>query len=107
MKSEDFEKLTASIQTKLGKEASSKIADDLGKLITDNNLMNKEIENKNNTINQLKSDKELLMETNMSLLQQVGSSAENDFVDKPIKKEEPKTTMSIRDCFDKNGNFIK
>ena len=42
----DFEKITQSIQEKLGQENVGLIADDLGKLITDNANMNKEMKSK-------------------------------------------------------------
>ena len=47
MKNADFEKTINSIQEKIGEEASSLILDDIGILITDNQNVNKELENKN------------------------------------------------------------
>ena len=58
MKNEDFKKLIEGLQEKIGKEASSKIADDIGLLITENSLANQEIEKRDTEITKLKSDKE-------------------------------------------------
>ena len=46
----EFEKITKSIQDKLGKENTSLIADDLGKLITDNATMNKDLRTRDERI---------------------------------------------------------
>lgn len=108
MKKEDFEALTNSMQEKLGKEATSKIADDLGKLITDNAQMNKEIENRDNQITKLKQEKENLITTNGNLLQQVAMG--EDFISSRSKKEEQEEKakpFSFKSCFDEKGNFIK
>ena len=108
MKKEEMENLTTSIQEKLGKEASAKIADDLGKLITDNAQMNKEIENRNSQITKLKQEKENLITTNGNLLQQVAMGEDLTFLGSQNKqKEEPKKPFSFKDCFDEKGNFIK
>lgn len=102
MKLEDFENLTNSIKDKLGEENSAKIADDLAKLITDNNQMNKTIENKDTEITKLKSDKELLQQTNMNLLQQIPMGEEP----KPNTPEENKPKfIDFRAGFDEKGNF--
>ena len=108
MKKEDFEALTNSMQEKLGKEATSKIADDIGKLITDNAQMNKEIENRDNQITKLKQEKENLITTNGNLLQQVAMGEDLLFSGSQNKqKEEPKKPFSFKSCFDEKGNFIK
>ena len=105
MKNEDFEKLTNSIQEKLGKENSSLIADDLATLMTNNNSMNSELEKRNSQIEQLKTDKENLQNVNMNLLQQIPMGDDNiSHKDEP--KDEPKK-FSFKSCFDEKGNFIK
>lgn len=105
MKKEDFEKLTNGMQEKLGKENSSLIADDIGTLITDNNLMLTQIEKQQEEIEKLKTDKENLINTNGNLLQQISMGVDN-------KKETPKEEktpekFSFKSCFDEKGNFIK
>lgn len=102
MKKEEFENKMNSIQEKLGKENASLIADELGILITDNAQMNKELENKNNEISKLKTDKENLQEANINLLQQIPMG--DDF---RKEKEEPeeKKIIDFRSAFDEKGNF--
>lgn len=108
MKKEDFDNLTKSMQEKLGKEASAKIADDIGKLITDNTQMNNEISKRDNEINKLKQDKENLIATNSSLLQQVGMSTEDFSTSKKPKEDEVENKpFSFKSCFDEKGNFKK
>lgn len=105
MKKEDFEKLTNSMQEKLGKENASLIADDLGKLMTDNLSMNNELDKRQQQIEKLKADKENLQDVNMNLLQQIPMGDDNiSHKDEP--KEEPKK-FSFKSCFDERGNFIK
>ena len=77
MKTEEFNKFIKGMQEKLGKDNASKIADDLGTLISDNSNMNKEIENKNSEIDTLKQDKENLIIANGNLLQQVAITNED------------------------------
>lgn len=102
MKLEDFENLTNSIKDKLGEENSAKIADDLAKLITDNNQMNKTLESKDNEITKLKEDKDLLQQTNMNLLQQIPMGEES----KPSVPEDNKPKfIDFREGFDEKGNF--
>lgn len=106
MKKEDFEKLTDSIQTKLGKENSSVIADDLATLITDNSSTNEIIIKQNEQIEKLKQEKETLITANGNLLQQV-SMGEDTSRTQNKKDEEPPKKFSFKDCFDEKGNFIK
>lgn len=91
---------------KFGKEASSKILDDIGILTTENNLANSEIKKRDDEISKLKTDKEQLQDTNMSLLQQVKMTNDNFGETKPKEKEpEEKKPVSFRDVFDEKGNF--
>ena len=105
MKKEDFEKLTNGMQEKLGKENSSLIADDIGTLITDNNLMLSQIEKQQQEIEKLKTDKENLINTNGNLLQQISMGVE-ETKNKEEKENTPKK-FSFKSCFDEKGNFIK
>ena len=79
MKNEDMKKLVEDIQTKLGKESSGKIQDSLGLLITDSTNVNKELDLRAKEIEKLKKDKDMLLESNSSLLRQVGMGTEDDF----------------------------
>lgn len=105
MESKKLEDLLNKMQEKIGKEASSKILDDIGILTTENNLANTEIKKRNDEITKLKSDKEQLQETNMSLLQQVKMTNDNFGEIKPKEKEEERKVVSYKDVFDENGNF--
>lgn len=102
MKKEEFENKMNTIQEKLGKENASLIADELGLLITDNAQMNKDLENKDNEISKLKTDKENLQEANINLLQQIPMG--DDFR-KEKEPEEKKKEIDFRSAFDEKGNF--
>lgn len=103
MQEKDFNKLTDTIQEKLGEEAS-KIADDIATLITDNSATNKIIKEKDAMIEKLKADKEALIQVNGNLLQQVAMGEEETHVNNP--EEKPKREpFSFRSVFDENGNF--
>lgn len=106
MTEKEFEKITKSIQDKLGKENTSLIADDLGKLITDNGTMNTEMKQKEEQIAKLKQDKEALITTNGNLLQQVAMGNEDNLINKnETKSEEPPKPFDYRSVFDEKGNF--
>lgn len=92
------------VNEKLGKEAAGKIADDMGILITDTAAVNKEIDKRDKQISNLTNDKEMLLKTNASLLQQVGEIDEPDDPHKGKEKQEYKP-LDFRTVFDKNGEF--
>lgn len=102
MKAEDFEKLTKSIQKKLGQEQSSLINDDLATMVLDNKSMNEEIVKHQETITTLKKDKDDLIMTNNRLFQQVAIGEEV----KAEEKQEDKKPFNFRSVFDDKGNFI-
>ena len=102
----EFEKITKSIQDKLGKENTSLIADDLGKLITDNATMNKDLRTRDERILKLEQDKEALITSNGNLLQQVAMGDEGGLINKNEPKEdEPSKPFDYRSVFDEKGNF--
>ena len=88
MTEKEFEKITKSIQDKLGKENTSLIADDLGKLITDNATMNKDLKQRDERISKLEQDKEALITSNGNLLQQVAMGDESGLINKNEPKNE-------------------
>lgn len=105
MKKEEQQKLFKGIEKKLGKENYSKIADDIGVLITDNENMNNTIANKDTEIKELKENNNLLITANGNLLQQVGMGEEpKKDEDDDLKKGQPK--ISLKSAFDEKGNFI-
>lgn len=103
MKKEEMQKLFNGIEKKIGKDNYSKIADDIGVLLTDNETTNNIISNKEDEIKQLNKDKEVLITANGNLLQQVGMGEEPK---KEEKEEEPKNKISLKSAFDEKGNFI-
>lgn len=106
MLEKEFEKITKSIQDKLGKENTSLIADDLGKLITDNATMNKDLKQRDERISKLEQDKEALITSNGNLLQQVAMGDEGGLINKNEPKEdEPQKPFDYRSVFDEKGNF--
>ena len=107
MTNKEMEDLTNRIQEKIGKEASSLIADDIGLLITDTSKMNEAQDKSKNEIVKLKEQKEKLIETNGNLLQQISVGEEVSYSPKVGKNEdnEPTQKLNFRDSFDERGNF--
>ena len=103
MKKEEMQKLFNGIEKKIGKDNYSKIADDIGVLLTDNETTNNIISNKEDEIKQLNKDKEVLITANGNLLQQVGMGEEPK---KEEKKKKQKKKISLKSAFDEKGNFI-
>ena len=103
MEQKDMQKVFKSLEKKLGKENYSKVADDLGTILTDNETMNKTISSKDEEIEDLKKNNELLVTANGNLLQQVGMGEEPK---KEENEEEPKKKISLKSAFDEKGNFI-
>lgn len=105
MKKEELQKIFNGIEKKIGKDNYSKIADDIGVLITDNETTNNTISNKDEEIKQLNKDKEVLVTANGNLLQQVGMGEEPPKNNENKEDEKPK--FSLKDAFDEKGNFKK
>ena len=108
MKNEDYKKFVENMQSKLGKENSAIISDDLATLISDNITMNEEITKRDNEIKEKNELNQKLVSANSSLLQQVGTSSFEE--EKPTikgSKEDTEEKISWEDCFDKKGNFLK
>lgn len=102
MKKEELQQLFNGIQEKIGAENYSKMADDLGVLLTDNETMNNTIANKNKEIEQLNKSNEILITANGNLLQQVSMGEEPT---KPNSVEDNKPKFSLKDAFDEKGEF--
>lgn len=99
-----IEDITNSISKKLGKEESGKIADDIANLLSLDSARIKDIEKKDQEIEKLKSDKEMLVNANGNLLQQISMSTEDILEPKEEKKEEIKP-FDMRSVFDEKGRF--
>lgn len=102
----NFEEIRSSIESKLGEENVSAIADDMASLITLNNNQNETIKSYSDEINKLKKDKEVLISANGNLLKKIGAGKEEDL--KPKNKDcEEKKPFNFRAAFDEKGNFKK
>ena len=95
----NIEEYTNKIREKLGEDNSAKIADENAHMLTYANKIKKDIKDQDEEITLLKKHKEMLIEANGNLLQQV-----------PFGKEEPKATVDdepkkfdFKSVFDKNG----
>lgn len=97
----NFEEIQEHIRTKLGEENHALIADDMASLITLKASRDKDIQSKDEEIKKLKSDKEMLIQANGNLLQQVGMGK-----DEPEDKEEKEEKrFSFKSLFDEKGNW--
>lgn len=94
----NIEEYTNKIQEKLGDEAG-KIADDLANILTYDNRLQKDIKEKDLEITKLKKDKEMLIEANGNLLQQIPLGKEEE----PKKEAEEVKNFDFKTVFDKNG----
>ena len=98
MKIEDY---TNKIQEKIGKEEAGKIADDIANILSYDSKLQKDIQDKNDEISKLQKDKEMLIEANGNLLQQVPFGKEKDEKNEP----EEKKPFDFRSVFDENGKI--
>lgn len=101
----NFEETLNKMQEKIGKDNAGIIADDIASLLSYENARNKDIKKQEKQIEKLQKDKEMLIEANGNLLQQI--SVESKEILEPEKEEKETKKINIRDAFDKNGNFIK
>lgn len=95
--------ITDKIQEKLGKEESSKIADDLANILIYEESNNKTLKEKDSSIEKLTKDKEMLIQANGNLLLQVPQSNEESFKDK--EEKETYKPFDFRSVFDENGKI--
>lgn len=102
-----IEEITKSINEKLDKTEAGKIADDVANLLSLESARLKDIKSKDEEIAKLRKDKEMLIEANGNLLQQI--SAENEEILNPKPAEEKKRIepFDMRSVFDEKGHFKK
>lgn len=101
----DIEEITNSIKTKLGEEESGKIADDLANLLIRDKSLNDSIKERDNNIEKLKSDKDILVNANANLLLKFPSGKDDNFEASNKDEENPKA-FDFRSCF-KDGRFMR
>lgn len=104
MKDEDLLAITESIESKIGKEASGMIADDIGKLLTKNSEVNSFISKQTEEIKSLKDRNEKLVVANGNLLQQIPMASDYDTHQSKEEVKEEKS-FDFRSVFDSKGNF--
>ena len=104
---ETLSSIVDTIQEKLGKEESGKIADSLANILIIEEANSKTIKEKNDLIDKQKKDKEMLIEANGNLLlHQAQAKEEDSFFDEP-KKNEDNQPFDFRTIFDEKGKFKK
>ncbi|MBQ1550711.1 MAG: hypothetical protein IIT81_01795 [Mycoplasmataceae bacterium] len=97
----NIEEYTSKIQEKLGKDEAGKIADDIANMLTYDSKLHKDIKDRDEEITKLRKDKEMLIEANGNLLQQVAFGKEEV---KPNNREnEEEKKFDFKSVFDKNG----
>lgn len=104
MTEDELNKINNSIKEKIGDESFAMIGDDLGKIITARESMEKEIKTRDDTINDLKSKNEKLVDANASLFKQIpvtNSEESKEEVPSDFKMED----LDFRDVLDEKGNF--
>lgn len=102
----NLEEKLKEMQEKIGKENSGKIADDIATIISYDSARSKDIKNKDEEITKLKNDKEMLIQANGNLLQQISSESEEILKPKTEEKADKKP-FDFRSVFDEKGNFKK
>lgn len=103
MEEETLNNIINSINTKLGEDTSALISDDIATLITQNNLIIENTNNKDKEIENLQKQNKTLITANGNLLQQVSYTKPIDDKEKDDKEE--KKEIKISDIFDDKGNF--
>lgn len=104
MTEEELNTINDSIKGKIGDEAFAMIGDDLGTIITGREVMEKDIHDRDNEIADLKSKNEKLVAANAQLFKQIPVGHTSN---KQEDEESPTKDISLKDCFDANGNFKK
>ena len=102
MTEEELNKINENIKGKIGEEAFAMIGDDLGTIITGREVMEQSIKERDESIADLKSKNEKLVAANAQLFKQIPvghNSRETE------EEESPTKNISLKDCFDANGNF--
>ena len=97
--------LTSKIEETLGKDSFATISDTIGELLTGNAENMKTIAERDETIKKLQDRNEKLVTANGALLQKVPMGYEKKKAPKE-EPEEPTKSYSLKDAFDKKGNFL-
>lgn len=106
MNSEELENITKNIKDKIGDEKNALIVDDIATLITKNNQIYQDLQNKDKEINDLKEEKNNLVNANSRLLQQIPMISDDDKEEKEKNEDKEKEPFSFRAMLDNKGRFI-
>lgn len=98
----DLTEITNKIQEKLGKEESGKIADDIANILVFEKSNKELLTDKDNKIEKLEKDKEVLITANGNLLLQVPQIKEPE---ETMNEEKTKEPFDFRSVFDSKGKF--
>lgn len=101
---ETLSNIVDTIQEKLGKEESGKIADSLANILIIEESNSKTIKEKDEIIEKGKKDREMLIEANGNLLLHQSQAKEEDSFFEG-KKEEKNEPFDFRSIFDEKGKF--
>jgi L-ribulose-5-phosphate 3-epimerase UlaE len=102
MTEEELSKINDNMKDKIGEESFAMILDDIGTIMTGREVMEQSIKERDDTIADLKSKNEKLVAANAQLFKQIPvghTSKETE------EEESPTKNISLKDCFDANGNF--
>lgn len=102
MTEEELNKINDNIKDKIGEEAFAMIGDDLGTIITGREVMEQTIKERDDSIADLKSKNEKLVAANAQLFKQIPVGHNSKETE---EEESPTKNISLKDCFDANGNF--
>ena len=101
MTEDELNSINNSIKEKVGEEAFATISDDIGKIITGRESMEKDIKDRDSTISTLEEKNRRLVDANANLFKQIPKSSDSE----APKEETEVKHISIFDAFDKSGNF--
>ena len=101
----ELSKIVDSIQEKLGKEESGKIADSLAEILVYEDANNKTIKEKDEVIAKQKKDKEMLIEANGNLLLHVPQAKDEESFYEDGKQDPKTEPFDFRTVFDEKGKF--
>ena len=102
----ELSKIVDTIQEKLGKEESGKIADDLANILVIEEANSKTIKEKDGIIEKQKRDKDMLIEANGNLLLHVPQAREEESFFEDGKADSKGTEpFDFRTVFDEKGKF--
>ena len=97
--------ITSNIEKTLGEESYATISDSIGELLTGNTENMKALQERDAEIDKLKDRNEKLVAANGALLKKVPAVRSDDEDDRTEEKK-AQHSISLKDAFDKKGNFI-